>query len=130
VTSTTTILGPDLVKELIPQILQEFDEATKQAYLMMWNILLTFLGQHSVAVIVGLVLILVVAFLRALTGRWGMLGSVLYNYLYFGTLFIIGLIWGPEVFANDYFKLVLVILYIICFLLVGWILHKTGLRKR
>jgi len=130
VTSTTTILGPDFVKELIPQMLQDFDEATKQAYRMIWNILVTFLWQHWIAVIVVLGLILIAAFLRALTGRWGMLGSVLYNYFYFGALFIIGLIWGPEVFANDYFKLVLVILYIVCFLFVGWILRETGLRRR
>jgi len=77
-----------------------------------------------------LVLVLVAATVRAVTtGRWGWLGSVLYNYLYFGTLFVIGLIWGPEIFANDYFEIALVILYIVCFSLVGVILTKTGLRR-
>ncbi len=91
---------------------------------------MTHLAQHWIAILVGLLAIFVVALVRAfVTGRWAMLGSVVYNYLYFGTLFLIGSIWGPELFANDYFKIVLVILYVVCFILTGKFLSKIGVRR-
>ena len=98
---------------------------------MMWDGLMSFLTSHWLVVLGVLVLVFIGALTRAvLTGRWGMLGSVLYNYLYFGTLFVVGLIFGPEVFANDYFKLVLVLLYVVCFTLVGMFISKMGFRRR
>jgi hypothetical protein len=128
---TTTPFGPDFVKELIPWLLKTFGEATAHAYRIIWNAFITLLLQHLILVACVLVLVLVAATVRAaITRRWGWLGSVLYNYLYFGTLFVIGLVWGPEIFANDYFEIALVILYIVCFSLVGVILTKTGLRRR
>src|ERR1041384_2590417 len=101
--TTTPQFGPDFVKELIPWMIQQFSVATAKAFRMIWDIGMTYLAQHWVMVIVSLVVIFVVALIRAfVTGRWAMLGSVVYNYLYFGTLFLVGLIWGPELFANDY----------------------------
>jgi len=58
-----------------------------------------------------------------------MLGSVLYNYFYFGILFVITLIFGPDVFANDWFKIVLFIIYVVCFISVGKLLKKAGIRR-
>ena len=129
--TTTSIFAPDFAKELIPWLFQIFDDATKRAYRMMWDGLMSFLTSHWLVVLGVLLLVFVGAVIRAvLTGRWGMLGSVLYNYLYFGTLFVVGLVFGPEVFANDYFKLVLVLLYIVCFTLVGMLISKMGFRRR
>lgn len=123
-------LGPDFVKELIPWMLQQFGEATAKAFRMIWDIGLGYLAEHWIAVVVGLIAIFLVALVRAfITGRWAMLGSVVYNYLYFGTLFIIGLIFGPELFANDYFKIALAVLYIVCFILTGIFLRKIGVRR-
>lgn len=110
--------------------MDQFGEATAHAYRIIWNEFIALLLQHLILVACILVLVLVAATVRAVTtGRWGWLGSILYNYLYFGTLFVIGLIWGSEIFANDYFEIALVILYIACFSLVGVILKKTGLRR-
>ena len=128
--TTTSQFGPDFVKELIPWMIQQFGVATAKAFRMIWDTGMTYLAQHWVAVIVGLFAIFVIALIRAfLTGRWAMLGSVVYNYLYFGTLFLIGSIWGPELFANDYFKIVLVILYVVCFILTGKFLNQIGVRR-
>lgn len=127
--TSTPQFGSDYVKELIPWLIHQFGEATAKAFRMIWDIGMTYLVQHWVAVLAILFLVLVYAIVRALLGHWWILGSVLYNYLYFGTLFVAGLIWGPEVFANDYFKIFLVILYVACFTLVGNILYKTGLRR-
>lgn len=130
ISTTTPMFGPDYAKELIPWLIQQFGIATAKAFRMIWDIGMGYLAQHWVAVLVGLFVIFVIAFIRAfLTGRWAMLGSVVYNYLYFGALFLIGTIWGPEVFANDYFKIVLVILYVICFILTGQFLSKIGVRR-
>jgi hypothetical protein len=97
---------------------------------MIWDIGMAYLAQHWIAVLLLLFTVFVVALVRAfITGRWAMLGSVVYNYLYFGTLFVVGLIWGPELFANDYFKIVLAILYVVCFVLTGQFLSKIGVRR-
>lgn len=128
--STSTPLGIDFPKQIVSLLLKTLDESTKQAFRMVWNILMSFLIEHWVAVIIILFIVLVYAVIRALLGHWWVFGSVLYNYFYFGILFLIGLIWGPEVFANDYFKIFLTILYITCFTVVGVILNKTGLRKK
>lgn len=128
--TTTPQFGPDFVKELIPWMIQQFGIATTKAFRTFWDIGMTYLAQHWIAVLVGLFAIFAIALIRAfVTGRWAMLGSVVYNYLYFGALFLIGLIWGPEVFANDYFKIVLVLLYIVCFILTGQFLSKIGVRR-
>lgn len=128
--TSTPQFGPDFMKELIPWMFQQIGEATAKAFRMIWDIGISYLAQHWIAVLVGLAVIFVIALTRAfLTGRWAMLGSVVYNYLYFGTLFIIGSIRGPEVFANDYFKIVLVVLYVVCFILTGQFLSKIGVRR-
>jgi len=129
-TTTSSSFGSDFVKELIPWMIQQFGIATAKAFRMIWDIGITYLAQHWGAVLIGLFAIFVIALIRAfVTGRWAMLGSVVYNYLYFGTLFLIGTIWGPEVFANDYFKIVLAILYVICFIFTGKFLSKIGVRR-
>ncbi len=127
--TTTPAFGPDFVKELIPWIIQQFGIATAEACRMVWDMGMAYLAQHWVGVLVILFAILLYAIFRAVLGHWWILGSVLYNYFYFGALFVVGLIWGPEIFANDYFKIFLVLLYIACFTLVGKILTKTGLKR-
>ena len=128
--TSTPVFGPDFVKELVPWMIEQFGIATAKAFRMIWDIGMTILAEHWVSTVVFLVAVLVVALIRAFaTGRWAMLGSVVYNYLYFGTLFITGLILGPETFANDYFKIFLVILYVVCFIITGHFLRKIGVRR-
>lgn len=83
--------------------------------------------------LIGLILLGIFVFLiiKALLGHWGSLGSFLYNFFYFSIIFIIGLIWGPEVFVSNWFGFfTAVILYPICYLVVGWILEKSGLKRK
>ncbi|HEV7702314.1 MAG TPA: hypothetical protein VGO63_02640 [Candidatus Paceibacterota bacterium] len=129
-TSTTSPLGADFPRQLVLWFLDAIDEGTKQAYRMIWNAVKQLLIEHWGFVIVALVSILILAVLNYLaTGRWAMLGSVLYNYFYFGILFIVTLIFGPDVFANDWFKIVLFIIYVVCFISVGNLLKKAGIRR-
>lgn len=128
--STTSPPGNDFARQLVESFLNAIDEGTRQAYRMIWNGISQFLIENWGWVIVALVAILILAVVNYFaTGRWAMLGSVLYNYFYFGILLIITLIFGPEVFANDWFKIVLVIVYVVCFVLVGKLLRKAGIRR-
>lgn len=128
--STSTAIGTDFTKKMIDALFNAIDEGTKQAYRMLWNALISFLADHWISVLVLLAVILVIAIVKAVLGRWGMLGSVLYNYLYFGILFVIGLIWGSDVFASNWLTIAgTVILYPACYLTVRIILDKTGLRR-
>lgn len=125
----TPPFGPEFMKELIPWMFEQFGIATARTFRMFWDIGMAYLAEHWVSILVFLLAIFVVALIRAfVTGRWAILGSVVYNYLYFGALFSIGSIWGPEVFANDYFKIVLAILYILCFMFTGYFVRKIGLK--
>jgi hypothetical protein len=118
-----------MVKALIPWMFKAFDDATIKAYQMMWNILLSLLATYWLQITIVLILLLVAAFIKFLvTGRWAMLGSILNSYIYWGTLFVIGLLFGPGIFANDYFKILLVILYAISLTIVRVILNNTGIR--
>ena len=128
--TTTPPFGPDFIKELIPWFFEQIGIATAKTFKLFWDIGMAYLLEHWITVIFCLFTIFIIALVRAfITGRWAMLGSISYNYLYFGALFIIGLIFGPEVFANDYFKIVLVTLYVVCFVLTGKFLNKIGVRK-
>lgn len=112
-------------------ILTGFEDGTKIAYQMYWDILMSFLLGNLVAIIIILFIILMVAITKAIKGKWSMLGSVLYRYLYFGTLFIIGLIWGPTIFVSNFITIFCtIILYPVCYFLVGIILDKIKMRSR
>ena len=112
-------------------ILTSFEDGIKIIYQMYWDIFMSFLLKNWGTVIVVLIAIFVIALVKAIRGRWGMLGSVLYNYFYFGTLFIIGLIWGPTIFISNFIAILCtIILYPVCYLLVGVILNKIKVRGR
>lgn len=130
-TSTTTPpFGPEFIKTLIPQMFQAFDDATVRGYRMIWDIFIAFLVQNYFWVIVSLIMILWFAFLEyLLTGRWANLGSVLYSYTYYGILFLIGLFFGPDIFANVWIGLILFIVYLTSFFWVRGILNSVGIRR-
>ncbi len=128
--SSSTEFLQEITKGLPAFFLDAIDKGVKMVYHWFWEFLLYFLKENWLIVTIILVLVLVVAILRSLVGYWGMLGSVLYNYLYFGILFIVGLIKGPEVFVSEYFELFLmVILYPLCYLAVRFILDSFNLRR-
>lgn len=128
--STSTPIGPVFSKVVVEQFLNGIDEGTKQAARMLWGSLTTFLSEHWLAALLVLFFMFVAVTLKAMMGRWGSLGSFLYNVFYFGTLFVVGLIWGPEVFVNDIFKAsCAIILYPICYIVTGKVLDRMGVRK-
>lgn len=128
--STSTPLGIDFPKQVVELLLNAIDEGTKQAARMLWGILTTVLSEHWLAVLLVLFVVFVAVTLKAMMGRWGSLGSFLYNFFYFGILLIAGLIWGPEVFIGDYFKVACaVILYPTCYFVAGLILDKMGVQR-
>ncbi|MDB5190003.1 MAG: hypothetical protein JWN49_329 [Parcubacteria group bacterium] len=128
--ATTSPLGPDFIKQVVDLLTIGIAQATAHAYRMMWDILLSFLAQHWLGTLITLICILLLAILEyIITHRWAALGSVLYNYFYFGLMFIIGLIGGPELYANDYFPIIATIVYLISFSIVGFILVTSGIRR-
>lgn len=127
----TAAMNSDFTKSVIKQMLAAIDQGIKNGYHLAWDILVSFLANHLLSVILFLALILVLATIRAFQGYWGMLGRVLYSYLFFGTLFIIGLIKGPNVFASEYLEITsIIVLYPLCYFVVGYILNRLGFRKR
>lgn len=124
--SSTSLLPP--ATEILDKMLSAIGEAEKEAYQIIWDYLMSFLSENWLKVILFLVALLVISFVRALFGRWGMFGRVMYNYLYWGTLFILGLIFGPKIFANIFIDVLLFILYLICYKLVGKILKILHLK--
>jgi len=129
--STTTPFGSDFYKDLVHMIFQAIDDGTKMAVHMLWDVLIYFLVHDWPLVLGILTFFLVIAVIEWLTtGRWAMLGSVLYNYFYYGILFLIGLIFGPDIFTNDWADLLFFVVYAVSFTWVGILLTRIGIRHR
>jgi len=103
-----------------------FEDASLEAASILWGIFLNFLKTNWVYIAGFISVAFVAVTVKAMLGRWGSLGSFLYNFFYFGTLFVLGLIFGPGIFLNDWFNAACaIILYPACYWLVGAILVKT-----
>lgn len=108
-----------------------FKEGMKIGAHILWDSLVIMLKQHWLLALSIFFVIVLIATLKAMAGRWGTLGSVIYNSLYFGTILTIGLIKGPEIFLEDFFNLfTAIILYPVCYFVTGLILNYSGLRRR
>lgn len=108
-------------------ILNAFDEGAKQGARMAWQVLISILVEHWIVVLIFLLLVLFIAIVEALLGRWGTLGKVSYHYLYFGILFIVGLIGGSDIFVSNLFSIFCTLmLYPLCYWITGRILVRTG----
>ncbi len=119
-----------LPTEISPWFVKTFFDAIPQAYKILWdNLFIPFFIANYVWIILVLFIIFTYVSIKAFMGRWGSLGSFLYNFFYFGILFIVGLVWGPETFASDLFKLACTaILYPLCYLISGSIMDKMVSR--
>lgn len=126
-----TTSGNIFLDEMVQMLPGAIAEGMKIAAHIMWDAAMVVLSENTLAIVGFLLFIFVVAMLKAMMGRWGMLGSFMYNFLYFGILLVVGLIWGPEVFVHDAFRAACtVILYPICYWVTGRILDATGLTHR
>jgi hypothetical protein len=125
--STTTQVLPDFLKNIVTETIQTFTSLPLQSARFVWSIFISILKEHWLFLLAVFFVIVVVATIKFMFGRWGMLGSVIYNSVYFGILLIIGLIWGPDIFVHDLFKpLCLIILYPVCY----WITSKFLIKFR
>ena len=110
---------------------QAVDDGTKMAVHMLWDALIYFLIHDWLLVLGILTFFLLISILEFfMTGRWAMLGSVLYHYFYYGILFLIGLIFGPDIFTNDWADLLFFVVYAVSFIWVGILLTRVGIRHR
>lgn len=123
------ILPENFAQDLISNMLNTYDVLLKKIYHSAWDIFMSTIKEHWLLILSILLGLLIISIIIALMGRWGFFGSLMYNYLYFGVLFILGLIKGPEVFLNEYFEFFcILLLYPVCYKIVGIILDKLNLR--
>ena len=126
--TTSTDPGLKFISSLGDTIISGVASGTLLATRMVWDVTITFLSAHWLTVFGFIFVILLIATIYFMFGRWGLLGTALYNLFYFGALLIIGLILGPEVFTEDAFNaFCAAMLYPACYKLVGYILKITGL---
>lgn len=124
--ATTTFSAQGIVDMFLHAV---FVDVPLQASRIIWDFVITFLSENWLIIGIGLISILFILTISALLGQWGALGKFLYNLLYISILFVVGLICGPEVFVSNWFGfLTAVILYPVCYKVVGWILETTGLK--
>ena len=116
-------------KEIINGLFKVFNDAQVQAYQALWDGLILFLSSNWLLVTGLLLFFLITSFIKAINGRWGMFGSIAYNYLYWGILFITGLIFGPKIFANTFIDILYFLLYLVCYWLVGRLLRKLKFNQ-
>jgi hypothetical protein len=124
-------LATDSPSGIVQVMINAYNDSQRRAAEMYWAALINFLSLHTIAIVLSLIGILVFSLvIYVLSSRWAMLGSVLWHYLYFGILFVAGLLWGPVIFVSDIFhKVCVIVLYPACYFLVRIILTEMGIRK-
>lgn len=95
---------------------------------MVWDgVFLPILKEHWLAIMLIVFCLFVIATFKAMMGKWGSLGSLLYNLFYVIVVIAICLIWGPEVLVGDAYHLsYIIIFYPVCFWLSGWVMDRMG----
>jgi ABC-type methionine transport system permease subunit len=118
--TTYSLLPPDLISKTM-------ESAQKWGAEMIHIILKTTLT-HIMPYwpyVFGIIFILVIfASIKALSGRTGALGSLLYHIFYIAIFGIIIWINGIEIIFNPFFDLICFIIYTFCYWIVGLILQK------
>ncbi|MEI8339493.1 MAG: hypothetical protein WCF94_02400 [bacterium] len=128
--ATSTIFTNDFPKWVVTGFFQAFENGNKLACEWLWIILITFLKQNWLIITIIVSIVVIISTLKALSGYWGTLGSVLYNIFYFGILFVLALIFGPEIFISNWYEpLCAIILYPLCYYIVGKILNSFGIVR-
>ena len=117
---TQSLVPPDLLQNIIASSTAMAVEVAKSILMVLW----TSLWPYRFYIIIFVFLLFIIASVKAMLGRTGMLGSLLYHVLYFGVLAIFIWIKGLEILLNPFFDLIGFILYIVCYRLVGIILQN------
>jgi hypothetical protein len=117
---TQPLIPPDFLQNIIAS-------STAIAVEIMESVLMVFwvsLQPYCLYVVASVFLLFIIASVRAMLGRTGMLGSLVYHVFYFGFLALIIWIKGLEILLNPFFGLIGFIVYVACYWLVGIILQK------
>ncbi len=122
--TTTSQIQTFIPQDFFPNFLAQLEvETTKNLGLLagtMWQII-----KPYIPLLIGvLFIVLVFATIKAMFGKWGTLGSVLYHVFFFALLGIIVWIKGWGIFLSAYFDIITTILYRLCYWLTGLILQR------
>jgi len=117
---TQSLIPPDFLQNIIASSTVLGIEVAKSILIVLWASLQPY--RFYIAALAFLVFI--IASVKAMLGRTGMLGSLLYHVFYFGFLAIIIWIKGLEIFLNPFIGLICFIIYTVCYWLTGIILQN------
>lgn len=124
-----TLQISDLPKQMVQTLFDSVEKGTIWAYRIIFDSIRQFIIINWKGFVIFLIVILLIAVLDyLLTGKWRTLGRVLYSYIYWGIVAIIALLFGPEIFANDWIDILLFIVYAISFFFVGRFLRWCRVR--
>lgn len=127
--NNATLQISDLPKQMVQTLFDSVEKGTIWAYRIIFDSIKKFIAINWKAFVIFLIVVLLIAVSDyLLTRKWRTLGRVLYSYIYWGTIFLIALLFGPEIFANDFVDILLFIIYIISFLFVGKLLKLFGIK--
>lgn len=110
--STTQLFPPDFFQKIM-------DSASHQAAAMVGSLADQIRASSWKSI---LLLIVVVVVTKLLSGR---IGSVIYDFFYFGILALIIAIWGWDIFFSAYFDIIYALLYPASYFLTGLVLQKV-----
>lgn len=118
------------IGDLPIKMLNAANDAYKQVARALWDAIRPMIFEHWLIITTAVIVIFIITFIQAKKGRWGNLGKFLYRLIYFGIIFIILLIWGPEFFVeNLYNTLGAFILYKVCYYITGMVLDKMRVKN-
>jgi signal transduction histidine kinase len=117
---TQSVFPSDFLQKILEQIPASAAGLTKQFAEAMWLSVQPYWPYLAI----GLFVLLFISTIRAMFGKWGVLGSLLYHIIYFGILGIIVWIKGWEILFNPLFDLISFVIYRLAYMLVGLILRK------
>jgi len=117
---TKSAFPPDFFQKILDQAMVSAGELTKQFVEAIWSSL----KPHWPYLAIGLFVLLFILTIKAMLGKWGALGSVLYHIIFLVLLGISVLIWGWKILYNPLFYLISFVIYRLAYMLVGLILRK------
>jgi len=117
---TQSLIPPDFLQNTIASSTVLGIEVAKSILIVFW----TSLQSYRFYIVALAFLLFIIASVKAMLGRTGMLGSLVYHVLYFGFLVIIIWIKGLGIFLNPFIGLICFIIYIVCYWLTGIILRN------
>ncbi|SFS84753.1 hypothetical protein SAMN04487906_1881 [Zhouia amylolytica] len=113
--------------EQIVKIILEFPANTLNFW---WGIINPIIIENWYIIAIIAIIMLNIAVLKfIITGKWGALGSVLYNIFYIGIIYLIIYFFGPEIILKKYFNSISFLVYVCGFFLTRLILQMINIKN-